>query len=428
MGILIDTDKTDQVYRCNYIKKPIIYINLACLPLSLGLLIFGIIRMLYLKKCKTFLTKLILIIFFSEVVQCISKILQILKYAFADERNDKSLKSLDLARGVICQIQIVLAISSDFCSLLSTLILSLRCYDLIKNKKKFFDSQKNEIIAIILDISISIIISIVLIFIDRKISEDNVSYRYDKRDRCTYWCWLEHITSLVCYCLYFILLIINIVYAFKTYCFLNKGYNELLKEVIISDQIFKSESHSSNLLNQNSDNINISSDEKRKIKSLNIIKMKSLIYPLVTIIYWIFAAIYRIFDDAYMMQFDFGDDPEILGFKEQDFFNNHKAFQITVQIFLVIYTFFSAIRGILYGFAFVAFEEKIFFNFFKKVCNCCLKMDDSNIVEEVKRDTGSFKERISRNSYEIDDDDDNYEKKNVIESEMANQDYVSEEG
>ena len=435
MGILIDTEKVEEVYRCNYIKKPIIYINLICPPISLIFLIFGILRMLYLKRSKTFLTKIILIIFFSEVVQCISKILQMLKYAFEDKRNDKSLTSLDLARGVICQIQIVLAISSDFCSLLSTLLLTLRCYDLIKNKKKFFDSPRNEIIAIILDISISIILSIIFIIIDREPSENNVSYRYDARDRCTYWCWLEHFTSLACYGLFFILLILNIIYAFKTYCYLNRGYNELLKEVNIyrgivsSNQSFDISNKGTNKeLNNNVNNNSISSEEKRKIKSLNIMKMKSLVYPLVTIIYWTFASIYRIFDDAYMIQFDIGGDPIIMGEKEKDFFNNNKSFQITVQIFLVVYTFFSSIRGILYGFSFIAFEEKIFFNVFKKVCRCCLKMDDSTTEEEEeKNDDDSLRDSMEHKSYE--NDEDKYsEKKTLIESEMANQDGVSEEG
>ena len=59
------------------------------------------------------------------MVQCISKMLQMVKYLFEDERDNKKIDDLDLDRGIICQIQIVLAISSDFCSLLSTLLLFL---------------------------------------------------------------------------------------------------------------------------------------------------------------------------------------------------------------------------------------------------------------------------------------------------------------
>jgi len=129
-----------------------------------------------------------------------------------------------------------------------------------------------------------------------------------------------------------------------------------------------------------------------------------------------------------MIQFDIGGDPIIMGENEKDFFNNNKSFQITVQIFLVVYTFFSSIRGILYGFSFIAFEEKIFFNVFKKVCRCCLKMDDSTTEEEEeKNDDDSLRDSMEHKSYE--NDEDKYsEKKTLIESEMANQDGVSEEG
>ena len=123
MGDLIDTKKVDEIYRCVDVKEAIVYINLIGPPISLLLLLFAIIRMIYLKKRKGFLTKIILIIFISEMVQCISKMLQMVKYLFEDERDNKKIDDLDLDRGIICQIQIVLAISSDFCSLLSTLLL-----------------------------------------------------------------------------------------------------------------------------------------------------------------------------------------------------------------------------------------------------------------------------------------------------------------
>ena len=122
MGDLIDMINVDENPRCKDVKRAIIYINLIGPPISFLLLLIGIFRMIFAKKHKSFLTKLILIIFISEAVQSISKLLQMLKYAFTDERDKKEIDDFDRPRSLICQIQIVLAISSDFCSLFSTLL------------------------------------------------------------------------------------------------------------------------------------------------------------------------------------------------------------------------------------------------------------------------------------------------------------------
>ena len=117
MGTLIDLERKELIYRCNYVKEGIVWINLIGPPISLIFLIFGILRMIYVKKIKTFLTNIILLIFTSELIQCLSKLIQLLKYYYPDIRNDKNFTSGDTPRGVICQIQITTAIFSDFCSL-----------------------------------------------------------------------------------------------------------------------------------------------------------------------------------------------------------------------------------------------------------------------------------------------------------------------
>ena len=134
MGILIDLNKVNDIYRCKNVKEAIIYINLIGAPISLIFLLFCILRMILAKQKKAFLTNLILLIFSSEVINVISKLLQLLKYRFDDTRDDKSFNEHDTPRGIICQIQIVTSMYSDFCSLLGTLLLSLRCYDIITLK------------------------------------------------------------------------------------------------------------------------------------------------------------------------------------------------------------------------------------------------------------------------------------------------------
>ena len=396
MGTLIDLERKELIYRCNYVKEGIVWINLIGPPISLIFLIFGILRMIYVKKIKTFLTNIILLIFTSELIQCLSKLIQLLKYYYPDIRNDKNFTSGDTPRGVICQIQITTAIFSDFCSLLGTLLLSLRCYDVISNKKRFFDTGKNGIISIIIFILTSVVLSISFLFIDRRITKNNISYRYDLRDRCSYWCWLEHKPSLACLALYCVILLFNIFFACKTNNYLKSGYKKIIEE----NQMMTDKGNDANTsLNEvNIDNANekkeinekveekpvtiLSNEEKKRIEQLKIMRIKCLIYPYVTIFYWLFAATYRIVDDTVMMKYDSGNNPLKRAEDEKKLFKKYPFFQFIVQFFLVAYTFFSSIRGILYGLSFLVFEEKIFFNFFKKCFKRYYKDGDSETNDE----------------------------------------------
>ncbi len=396
MGNIIDLEKQDRNLRCSHIKLIIVLINLLLPPISLIILTVGIFIMI-LKERKSFLSNLIILIFSSEIVQCLSKIFQILKYDYLDRRDEKDITTGDTPRGIICQIQICLAIFSDFLSLLSTLLLSLRCYDVINNKKRFFDKGKNGIISVIIIISISIASAVIFIFVDRARTGENVAYRYDVRDRCTYWCWLEHITSLCCYGLYWVIILFNIYFALKTYRQLQKGYQQLLDEnrsepkkdndmTVSLNEGLKEEKDEdmSREEKQNKSGYNILNlEQKMKIEQLRVMKAKSLIYPTITIFYWVFAATYRIIDDLVMRKFDDGDpnDGEI---DERVYFEKHPLFQIAVKFFLIVYTFLSSIRGILYGFSFIVFEEKIFFNFFEKIVKKFYKDRDSIIVDVEK--------------------------------------------
>ena len=169
------------------------------------------------------------------------------------------------------------------------------------------------------------------------------------------------------------------------------------------------------LLNNSNKKLKISREELKKIEEINLMRIKSLIYPLVTIIYWTFTAIYRIVDDSFMMEFDGTKDPYDGVSGEQNFFKDHFAFQITVQVFLVLYIFLSAMRGILYGLSFIAFEEKIFFNFCRKMCKSCLKEKNFEVSQGsiIEPNTDKNTEDYSLGNLEEneEDDDDNDESK-----------------
>ena len=81
----------------------------------------------------------------------------------------------------------------------------------------------------------------------------------------------------------------------------------------------------------------------------NIMRIKCLIYPYVTIFYWLFAATYRIVYDTVMMKYDSGNNPLKRAEDERKLFKKYPFFQIIVQFFLVIHTFLSSTRGIFYG-------------------------------------------------------------------------------
>ena len=403
MGIIIDTEKVEDNQRCLHVKVAIVYINIIFPAISLFLLLLCIFRLYLRKKKFSFLTILILLIFSSEIVNTISKLLQLVKYYFRDKRDHKDFEDGNTPRGIICQIQISTALYSDFCSLLGSLLLSLRCYDVIKNKKRFFEKGKYSHLSIIFVIAISIILSMLFLFID-KLKDEGVSYRYDVRDRCSYWCWLCHDISLICFSVFFIILFFNIYFALRTYCFLNKGYSKLLEENDISNEkICNNENSFSTPLKEecNEDKnenkySNLTIEEKRRIEELRIMKNKSMVYPLVTIILWSIVTIYRLADDIFMKEYDKGN-PNDTKEKEVEKLENNKFLHFCMEFFLAFHAFLSSTRGIFYAFSFLVFEEKYFFNFFR-ICCCRKKISVTNIEKnEIVRDCNFSSNYDSKN-------------------------------
>lgn len=388
---IIDTEKVDEIPRCSYVKIPIIFINLTGASLSFLLLSLCIIRMFYKKSHKTYLTKLIIIIFSSEIINALSKLLQLTKYFFEDLRDEFDNNKIS-ERDIICEVQIGMALYSDYCSLLTTLLLSIRCYYILNNKRKLF-SKKFNAIGIILVLILPLIMASIFLTIDNFISIDNPSYRYRLRDRCSYWCWLAHYTSIACFVIYFLILVSNMIYAFKTVNHLKRGYNKLLEENDLLPSKKRSINEEGNVKGSptestNKRNIILSAEEKKRIEEINIMKIKCYIYPIITIVIWLFAVIYRIPDDIIMNKYD-NVKQKSEAEEEQELFEGNPAFQIFVQACLVLHTFVSAYRGIFYGFSFLVFEEKVFFNFFKTCCKCCFRnplfddLDQSAITDNI---------------------------------------------
>ena len=379
MGSLIDLENIDSNIRCKDVKETIVWMNIIGAPLSFLLLLGSIIRMIYKKKVLSFLSCIIILIFSSEILNAISKMLQLIKYIYEDTRTSKKTNEEETPRGIICQIQIVISIISDFGSLLGTILVSLRCNSVIKKRKDIFDKKKYQILSFAIIIFSSISLSLIFLFIDRSVTSTSLTYKYDIRDRCNYWCWLEHRISIACYICYFVLVIINIIFACKTNSFLKKERMRLRQQSLALCP--KDNSLNSNENPQSrTDEVNIPPEYDNRIKELTLIKIKVLIYPWITIIIWALLMIYRLLDDIGMANIDNLDTQG--GNDEVDYLEKKPELLIALEIFLILHTLISSIRGIIYSLTFIIFEEKTFWNWFRNCVNCCKFLNLNDSLEE----------------------------------------------
>ena len=378
MGDIIDLEKIDEEHnlRCQHAKLGVIIVNFIGVPSSLVILIFCIIRMFWTKKRFSFLTKVIILLFSFEITNCISKLLQLFKYSFEDSRTFPDPNIIETPRGIICQIQIVLSIISDYGCLLGTLLLSLRCYGVIKNKIRFLDFKKWQNLSLIAIIFISSAFALLFWGLDKDDTKYSIGFKYDRRDRCNYWCWLGHYYSRICYAIYLLLLIVNIIIFSLTTAYFRNSYKNLVEKCVVT----RDEPNLSNNIRDNIDyteetkeNRYISPDDKKRLKELQIMHVKCFIYPIISIIIWFLSFIYRIIDDTVLYNVDNGIDGHSNDF---DILSKNRNLQRFIEASLIFHTILSSFRGIFYGYAFAIFEDKAFSNNFKETLykiskKCC---------------------------------------------------------
>ena len=378
MGDIIDLEKIDEEHnlRCQHAKLGVIIVNFIGVPSSLIILIFCIIRMFWTKKRFSFLTKVIILLFSFEITNCISKLLQLFKYSFEDSRTFPDPNNIETPRGIICQIQIVLSIISDYGCLLGTLLLSLRCYGVIKNKIRFLDFKKWQNLSLIAIIFISSAFALLFWGLDKDDTKYSIGFKYDRRDRCNYWCWLGHKYSRICYAIYLLLLIVNIIIFSLTTAYFRNSYKNLVEKCVVT----RDEPNLSNNIRDNIDyteetkeNRYISPDDKKRLKELQIMHVKCFIYPIISIIIWFLSFIYRIIDDTVLYNVDNGIDGHSNDF---DILSKNRNLQRFIEASLIFHTILSSFRGIFYGYAFAIFEDKAFSNNFKETLykiskKCC---------------------------------------------------------
>ena len=212
---------------------------------------------------------------------------------------------------------------------------------------------------------------------------------------------------------------------------MQKGYKKLLDENDLYSEKINTPLNEVSKDNNNSKSresnkektlSNLTKIEKMRIEELRIMKNKCLVYPLVTIILWTIIATYRIVDDFKFRKIDSGNANDTKK-EESDLFED-KFQHFLVEFFLVLHTILSATRGIFYGFSFLVFEEKLFFNFFRNYCFCFKKKEFEENEEEKKeivRNTYSSSETNDCMKEEANENQNDESKNEVIE--MNNSDY-----
>ena len=244
------------------------------------------------------------------------------------------------------------------------------------------------------------------------------SFQYDTRDRCSYWCWLSHKANFICYSMYFILLISNIILAWRANKHLTESFDKILeKSVVLIDK-----SDRNDILNDIGDSTGSieksyvpSQEDKDRIEKFHKMKYKCRVYPFLTSIIWILSTIYRISDGIINYDSD-SKSRDDSSDKENEVLKNINL-KTFVEVILVLHTFLSAFRGSLYALSFIIFEEKYFLSLFEKCyrflncccCSCCCKKLNLQTLEENETEIKAI-ERVSN------DDDADFRKSNVSDS------------
>ena len=137
----------------------------------------------------------------------------------------------------------------------------------------------------------------------------------------------------------------------------------------------------------------ISSEYSTRIRELKLMKIKILIYPWITNFIWLLLLIYRILDVIVIINIDYNNEEE-KDIEENEFFEDNINFRKFYQIFLVLHTILSSIRGIIYSLIFIIFEEKVFWNCFKRFINCLCCCCNLKYLENIESDEN----KLIRNS------------------------------
>lgn len=310
--------------------KSIVFYTCYCLSfISIISLCFVLFETIAKNRKTTLIKECLIIITISELINNASKLLTIFRELFLSPAK------------IIGSIQVIFSIYSDFCSLITSLVISIKMYDLTKKENHIFHSALSGLLARLFCIVVPFIISLIFWAIDNFVFT-NQTIEID--EECKVWSWVNRYLSIILYSFVWIIIIIIIVISCKSIAF----YNEKKERINQNEGRESEESEKAN---------NILLDY---IISNNADKMKLQVkyFPLVTCALWGILSIDRISDDlSLIFKFTFSSNDSLLNFK---------------RFLTFMHNFFGSIRGIIYCITFFRSDNKLFRDIIRVFyCLCC---------------------------------------------------------
>lgn len=359
-------DKENEPIICVPIFKEIVYYTSYIFSfISLIGMIFVLKELLGKERRKTMLSSFLNAIAISEVVNCITKLSNIITHFY----------TIDLSRNswfwVYSLFQITLTIFSDLCTLFASLMMPYTIYE--STKKVFFFLQKKKTMKILLilcylaPLFLGILFSLLDYFL---FYSSEVGGFYS--EECKIWSWVNRWLSLTFYLIVIIIIFFMSYFTCKTIGFIKRKKEEF--KIREEDSIPSSEEEAIT-------NENIINDEFEFTKRTKGVLHKIVYFPIVTIIIWTIFIFDRVPDDISLI---------VLGY-ENNWFN--KGFWLGFKrTAILLHNFLGTIRGLIYCLTFFRADRRLFKDFKSLLAYVfCFKCCDTN------KDDIEEKEEVIRN-------------------------------
>lgn len=300
--------------------------------LCLSLVLFKISKH---KIKKSIMTTSLFIITISEIINCISKLLNILRQLIKPKNEQ------DYSYWLIGQVQILFSLFSDSCTIISSFILTLKIYKTtLRHGLNFFNSKNIFIKILLFSLLTPLFFSLTILFLNIYLYGGTAE---ESESEYKIWAWINCRLSLLVYSIVWIFIISIMILIGKTISYLNKRKKELLQEEEDDDD---------------EDNVTKESSESSILsEKINETVNKLYYFPIVTCVIWILLSIDRIPDDIIN-----------LGMKGKKYvYQGNWLYVKYATIFL--HNVIGSARGIIYCVTFFRVDSKLF-NEIKNVLSC----------------------------------------------------------
>ena len=283
---------------------------------------------------KSIMTTSLFIITISEIINCLSKLLNILRQSIKPKNEQ------DYSFWLIGQIQILFSLFSDSCTIISSFILTLKIYKTtLRHGLNFFNSKNIFIKILLFSLLTPLIFSLTILFLNIKLYGGTAE---ESESEYKVWAWINCRLSLFVYSIVWIFIISIMILIGKTICYLNQRRKELLQEEEDDDEdTVTKESIESSILSE----------------KINETVNKLYYFPIVTCVIWILLIIDIIPDDIIN-----------LGMNGKEYvYQGNWLYVKYATIFL--HNVIGSARGIIYCVTFFRVDSKLF-NEIKNVLSC----------------------------------------------------------